>query len=294
MRKLTIVVAILILSISEGLSSQLILGLNIKQIYVWRYWKYETGNLHERIIILNEDSVATTLHFRIVKVVDNGLRIHTTRDSLSDSSSGTWTINAHGYIDVDAPSFVVNSGNYLLSIQKDEKLGGLLYLSTPKPIYSRTQSKLLTTQGINVSGGNSSPNISWEHESPTLKSGRHARVLLKIKPLPNQEQTIEITNWPDSVLNRRRSFSNININEVSLKADTSISVSEKNPNVKAEKLKYTIPPATTDSSYNHEYTIEFDIQAPKVSNPTMVFLSVFYFYYKTNGGTFYLPYVVIP
>ena len=238
--------------------------------------------------------MATTLHFRIVKVVDNGLRIHTTRDSLSDSSSGTWTINAHGYIDVDAPSFVVNSGNYLLSIQKDEKLGGLLYLSTPKPIYSRTQSKLLTTQGINGSGGNSSPNISWEHESPTLKSGRHARVLLKIKPLPNQEQTIEITNWPDSVLNRRRSFSNININEVSLKADTSISVSEKNPNVKAEKLKYTIPPATTDSSYNHEYTIEFDIQAPKVSNPTMVFLSVFYFYYKTNGGTFYLPYVVIP
>jgi len=151
-----------------------------------------------------------------------------------------------------------------------------------------------TPQGINGSGGNSSPNISWEHESPTLKSGRHARVLLKIKPLPNQEQTIEITNWPDSVLNRRRSFSNININEVSLKADTSISVSEKNPNVKAEKLKYTIPPATTDSSYNHEYTIEFDIQAPKVSNPTMVFLSVFYFYYKTNGGTFYLPYVVIP
>lgn len=294
MRKIIFVAAIVILGISDGLSSQLILGVNIKQIYIWRYWKYDDGNLHEKMIILNEDSVAAILHYRIVKVVDDGLRIHTTRDSISDLSAGIWTINAHSYIDVDAPSFTVNSGNYLLSIQKDERSGGLLELSTPKPIYSKDQSKLLTTQGVNGSGGNRHQNIWWENESPTLKSGRYAKVFLKIQPLPNQEQTIEITNWPDSVLNGRRSFSHINIKEESLKVDTSISVAKKNANIKAEQLKYTIPSSEADPNSEPQYTIEFSIQAPQVSNPTMVFLSVFYWYNKGNGGTFYLPYVVIP
>jgi len=289
---------ILFCGISEGLSSQLALGVRIKQIYIWRYWEYESDSLHEKIAILNEDSILSVLHYRIVKVVDNGLTIHAIRDSLLDSLSGTWMIKPKSYICVDAPVFKLSYGKYLLSIYKDDKSGTLLETSTPKPVFAEDHSKIITTQGINGSGGNFLPNIWWEHKVLYLKSGQHSSVLLKIKPLPTEQQTVQIIDWPDSLLNGRQSFIHLGTNAGLLKADSALFVrthfNKKSVSVSAQSLKFTIPATNENVQVDSLYSIEFSIKAPQVSQPTLVLLSVFYTYYKSNGGTFDLPYIVIP
>jgi len=273
---------------SASFASQIVIGLNWNKLIVWRYWEIIQGQPIEKMIILNREDIDMTLNIMLTRIVDSGGRIRTKVDSCFGIIGGPWEIPAKNYIIVNAPIVQgVDAKEYLLSFTKrDGQSLGLLHMSTQKPEPTFSDATIITTEGLNGSGG-TFINCWWKHESISVKSGQQKTVQLVVMPMKNPSTK----NEPRSIIIISKSAeSQDSLSSLKLVEMNSKSLKFKNTE---RGIEYLIPWQKNISIDKATHLINIEIEAPIVTEPTMALLPI---WHSTNveGQNISLPILVMP
>ncbi|MFQ5823256.1 MAG: hypothetical protein ACE5JB_04295 [bacterium] len=269
---------------SSIFASQIVIGLNWKSVVVWRYWEIIEGNQIEKMIILNREDTDMTLIMMLTKIIDEGVRVRTEVDTAFGTIGGPWHIPAKNFITVKVPTVQgIDSKKYLFQFaKKGGQSLGLLHLSS-RPIKSSfTDKAIITTEGLNGSGG-SFKKCWWEHPTNTLRSGARKTVRLNINPMKNPSTKDE----PRSIIISKSEESQDFLPHLKLIAVKSNNLKHKNIE---SGIEYIIP---WQKVTNIIYSINFQIEAPLVKEPTIALLPVWHSI-VVEGQNISLPMLVTP
>lgn len=139
--------------------------------------------------------------------------------------------------------------------------------------------------------GVSSKFMWWQHDSPFIKCGNKARVVLTIHPKEGESQYLTHIRWPEELTGDKPLLIWTSTMSGSISIDST----------SAFKLGTIYLPTRTfviqsleNNGGQDENSIVFEIQAPIVTMPTLTFLSLSYSKQNGDGGSFSLPYIIIP
>lgn len=278
---------LLIFVCAAAFASQIVIGLNWKNIVVWRYWEIIEGKPIEKMILLNRQDESMILNVMLAKIVEIEGRLRTEIDSSFGIVGGPWDIPAKNHIIVNAPIVQgVDANKYLLRFaKKDGQSLGLLHLSTPRPEGTFPDGSIITTEGLNGSGG-TLINCWWKHESISVKSGQKKNVQLIIMPMKNPSTE----DKPRLIIISKSEESQDSLPSLKLVEVNSKSLKFKNTE---RGIEYLIPWQKNISVDNATYLINIEIEAPRVTEPTMAILPI---WHSTivEGQNISLPMLVMP
>ncbi len=283
MKKIYLVLSLIIAFSTNNLASIAIGCCGGNDISIWRYWELINGELKEKMLILNEDSLSTSIKFTVSTIKSKSIYQHIVDVHSFGIVGGPWEIPANQYIIIDPPRLnTTDSSKYYYKISKIKKDTSIVcgYISpyNDKPALVNDSLIYYSSQSINQVESRYN-DFWWEYNILTLKSGQETTINLKILEKRNVKEEcklkrILIFKWSDSVSQR-------NIFPINVKADKFIkhyiysrdTLDYWNRSLEYI-LSYKVPLVSKDHSES-VYTLGFKIVAPKVTKQETIFVSVF-------------------